>query len=143
MKFVVLDRESVEQGILLRSSYIVISIRDPEKRKVQVPKQSGLRDVLHLAFHDAEPASNMALPENITLMTAGQASQVWEFVRKWEGEIGTVVVNCEQGASRSPAVAAALCRVYGGDEMCFFREYRPNLHVYRLMLESQQGDEGE
>lgn len=136
MEFVVQDRESVERGILVRSSYIVISIRDPDKRKVRVPKQPGLRGVRHLAFHDAEPAGNRALPENITLMTDDQARQVWEFVKKWEKQVGTIVIHCEQGMSRSPAVAAALCKRFGGDESRFFKEYQPNLYVYRLVLEA-------
>jgi len=136
MKFIVRDRESVEQGILVRSSYILISIRDPDKRKVRVRKQSGLRGVLHLAFHDAEPAGNMAVPENITLMTEKHARRVWSFVKKWEKQVGTVVVQCEQGMSRSPAVAAALCKRLGGDESRFFKRYQPNHHVYRLMVEA-------
>lgn len=136
MEFIVGDRELVERGILVRSSYIVISIRDPDKRKVRVPKQSGLRDVLRLAFHDAEPAGNMALPENITLMTDDHAGQIWSFVKKWEKEIGTIVIHCEQGMSRSPAVAAALCKRFGGDDSNFFKEYQPNLYVYRLLLDA-------
>jgi predicted protein tyrosine phosphatase len=136
MEFIVRDRQSVEQGILVRSSYILISIRDPDKRKVRAPKQSGLRDILHLAFHDAEPAGNMALPDNITLMTEKHARQVWSFVKKWEKRIGAVVVQCEQGMSRSPAVAAALCKRLGGDESRFFKRYQPNLYVCRLMVEA-------
>jgi predicted protein tyrosine phosphatase len=123
------------RGILVRSSYILISIRDPDKRKVRVPKQLGLRDVLHLAFHDAELADNMTLPEDITLMTEKHARQVWSFVKKWENEVGTVVVHCEQGMSRSPAIAAALCKRLGGDESRYFKHYQPNQHVYRLMLD--------
>ncbi len=140
MEFIVRDRELVEAGITVRSSYVLISIRDPDKRKVRIPKQVGRRDVLRLAFHDAEPADNFALPENITLMTEDHARLVWSFVTKWEKEVGTVVVHCEQGMSRSPAVAAALCRGMGGDESWFFKEYVPNRYVYRLMLDRQFGD---
>ena len=55
---------------------------DPEKRKAKIPKQSGLRDVLYLAFHDAEPTANMTVPPDIMLMTSDQAKQIWSFVRK-------------------------------------------------------------
>jgi predicted protein tyrosine phosphatase len=99
--------------------------------------QSGLRDVLYLAFDDAEPTTNLTLPPDITLMTAEQAKEIWQFVRQWEAKVGAVVVHCEQGMSRSPAVAAALCKSYGGDEACFFRGYLPNRYVYRLMLSSR------
>ena len=140
MEFIVRDRESVEQGILVRSSYILISIRDPERQTVRVPKQSGLRDVLYLAFHDVDPADDPALPEDITLMTDEDARRIWSFVKKWEKKIGTVVVHCEQGMSRSPAVAAALCKRRGGDESRFFKRYQPNLYVYRLMLDCPLGE---
>lgn len=134
MKFVVTDRRSIEHGILIHSAYVVISIRDPNKRKVRVRRQSGLREVLHLAFHDAEPVKSMPTPPRIKLMTEAQAKQIWEFVRRQPGEIGTIVVHCEQGASRSPAVAAALCRGSGGDDRHFFRMYAPNAYVYQLIL---------
>ena len=136
MEFIVRDRQSVERGILVRSSYILISIRDPERQKVRVPKQSGLRDVLYLAFHDVDPAGDTALREDITLMTDEDARRIWSFVKKWEKKIGTVVVHCEQGMSRSPAVAAALCKRLGGDDSRFFKQYKPNQYVYRLMLDS-------
>ena len=137
MEFLVRDRDSIEHGILVRSSYVVISIRDPDKRRAHIPKHSGLRDVLHLAFHDAEPSAGMTLPDDVVLMSSEQAKQIWQFVRRWEGEVGAVVVHCEQGMSRSPAVAAALCRAYGGDETPFFREFQPNRFVYRLMVGCQ------
>ena len=134
MQFIVSDRASIEEGILVRSSYVLISIRDPDSRIVRVPKQPGLRDVLQLAFHDAEPASSMTLPKSVTLMTEEQVIQIWSFVEKWKNEVGTIVVHCEQGMSRSPAVAAALCKRLGGDESKFFEAYQPNSFVYEIML---------
>jgi len=136
MKFIVTDRESIEGGILIRSAYVVISIRDPNKRKVRVLKQPGVRDVLYMAFHDAEPVKSMPMPPRIKLMTETQAKEIWDFVRRHDKQVETVVVHCEQGASRSPAVAAALCRGFGSDDSRFFRRYRPNSYVYLLMLKS-------
>ena len=133
MEFIVADRESIEHGILVRTSYIVISIRDPDRHKARIPRQSGLKGVLYLAFHDAEPSPNLKLPDDIVLMSEDQARQVWDVVRKWEGQVGTVVTQCEQGMSRSPAIAAALCRAYGGDWQSFFREYQPNRFVFDTM----------
>jgi len=134
MHFTVSDRASIEAGILVKSSYIVISIHDPDKRKARIPKQSGLRDVLYLAFNDAEPSESLALPAEIVLMSEAQAREAWAFVQKWAGQVGAVIVHCEQGMSRSPAVAAALCSAFGGDERRFFKEYQPNQYVYQLML---------
>jgi predicted protein tyrosine phosphatase len=134
MDFVIRSRGSIERDTPEQSSYIIISIRDPEKQEVTIRPEAGLRGVLYLAFHDADPASDMALPNDKSLMTIEHANQIWQFVQKWLGKIDAVVVHCEQGISRSPAVAAALCKHYGGDETYFFRQYRPNRFVYELML---------
>jgi len=134
MEFIVSDRESVEQGTLVRSEFIVISIRDPEKPKARIPKQSSLRGVLYLAFDDAEPTPNRKLPEFIKPMTPAQAQKVIRFFEKYEAKVGAVVVHCEAGMSRSPAVAAGLCKRSGGDDSEFFKFYMPNRYVYRLVL---------
>jgi predicted protein tyrosine phosphatase len=141
MNIVVTDRDSIERGILVRSSYVVISIHDPDKTSARIPKQSGLRDILALAFHDAEPTEGMRLPENIAVMSEQQARQICEFVRKWNGKIGAVVVHCEQGMSRSPAVAAAVARCLGLDERCFRRDYQPNEFVYRLVVRAWSAED--
>lgn len=137
MKFLVTDREGIEEGVRVRSAYVVISIHDPDRPRAKVRKQSGLRDVLYLAFHDAEPVASSVLPADITLMTADHARQIWQFVEQHKGTVGTVVVHCEQGMSRSPAVAAALCRAFDGDEQRFFLEYQPNRYVYDLVTASE------
>ena len=136
MKFIVTDREGIEAGIVVRSAYVVISIHDPGKCPAKVRKQGGLRDVLVLAFHDAEPGEGTLPPPGIRLMTADQAQEIRRFVERHKDDVGAVVVHCEQGVSRSPAVAAALCKLMGGDDGRFWREYQPNPHVYRLVLEA-------
>ena len=142
MDFIITDRETIEAGLLVRSSYVVISIHDPDKPKPKVRKQGGLRDVLFLAFHDAEPTEKMKLPSDIKLMTPGQAKKIQQFIKKNKADVGAVVVHCEQGMSRSPAVAAALCKALGGDGARFWREYQPNRYVYRLVLEAAEGKAG-
>jgi predicted protein tyrosine phosphatase len=134
MKFIVTDRESIQGGLLVGRPYIVISICDPGRRKAAVPRQAGFRGVLRVAFHDAEPTANFRLPTSIRLMTPRQADQIRRFVQQHGDEVKAIVVHCEQGMSRSPAVAAALCRAMGGDDSRFFRDYMPNKHVFQLML---------
>src|SRR5947209_4967260 len=136
LRFIVTDRSGIEAGVLVKSSYIVISIHDTYSPPAKVKKQSGLRALLQLAFDDAEPTSSADLKGTFTLMTAGQANQIWAFLQKHQNDVGAVVVHCEAGVSRSPAVAAALCKGLGGNDRQFFRRYQPNMHVYRLMLEA-------
>jgi len=136
MKFQVTDRSGIEAGVLVRSSYIVVSIHDTYSPPAKVKKQSGLRGLLQLAFDDAEPTRSTELAGTFTLMTCQQADEIWKFVEQHKDDAGAVIVHCEAGVSRSPAVAAALCKGMGGNDRQFFRKYQPNMYVYRLMLEA-------
>jgi predicted protein tyrosine phosphatase len=133
MKIHVTDRESIERGIRVRSSYVVISIRDPEKPKAKVRKQSGLRAILYVAFHDAEPATGMTLPPGIVLMTRDHAIEIWKFVEKWKDRVGAIVVHCEQGMSRSPAVALAICDSYKFKTADIRKKSQPNMFVSAIL----------
>jgi len=130
MDFIPVSREEIERGIIVRTAYVVVSISDPGTRRPRIKRPAGFRDVLYLQFHDAVPMSGFTQPDDIVLMTSDQARQIWDFVLSYEGRVETVVVHCEQGMSRSPAVAAALADYFGGQ---FFLEYQPNEYVYELM----------
>ncbi|MEI7835314.1 MAG: hypothetical protein WCK05_02770 [Planctomycetota bacterium] len=136
MKFLVASRDEAVCGVLVREPYVVISISDPGSRQPKV-KISGLcREVLHLRFHDAEPTEGFELPSTIRLMTPADALVTWNLIRRWQEEIETVLVHCHAGMSRSPAVAAAICRALGQNDSRFFREYQPNMYVYGLILQA-------
>ena len=134
MQFVVAGRRDIESGIPIRTAYVVISITDPGSRPARIPRSAGFRDVLRLQFHDAIPLRSFSLPPEVVLMNEDHARAIWQFVRKWRETVETIVVHCEQGMSRSPAVAAAICRALGGDDGWFFREYLPNQYVYDLLV---------
>jgi len=130
------SRRDVETRPLVRVPHVLISIRDPGTRRPRLLKHSLRRDTLFLAFHDAEPAEIFALPPNIKLMTPTQAAEIWAFVLKNIGKIDAVVVNCEQGMSRSPAVAAGLLMGLGLDATRLMETYQPNAYILRLMLDA-------
>jgi predicted protein tyrosine phosphatase len=119
--------------MLVKTTYVVISITDPDKRKARIPRQSGLRGELLLSFHDAQPTKGMKLPMHIKLMTEDAARQIWAFVEKHKSDAATIVVHCEQGTARSPAVAAAIAKRLGLAEDRFWTDHRPNRYVYDLM----------
>lgn len=137
MEILVTDRESIEAGIAVRTRYVVISIHSSRSKKPKVRRQAGLKDVLFVRFDDAEPSTLMELPQSIKLMTAAHAKAIWSFVSQHEKAIGTIVVHCEQGMSRSPAVAAAIARRLGMDETRFWNEHQPNQYVYEMMVKEQ------
>lgn len=50
--------------------------------------------------------------------------------------IQQIIVHCDAGYSRSPAIAAAIAKAFGMDDEEYFSggRYCPNRHVYRTML---------
>lgn len=136
MNVFVTDRKSIERGFLVRSSYALISIRDPDKAKARIPKTAGLRATLHLAFHDSEPSEELELPAEIVIPTEEHAREIWHFVDEHKDNVGAFVVHCHQGMSRSPAVAAAIAVYLGLDDHRFWEEHSPNQYVHELMLKT-------
>ena len=143
MEFHVTDRNGIERGVLVRCAYVVISIHDPEREKPRVKNQAGLRAVLQLAFHDAEPSVPRGSDTKVALMSEEQARQIWRFVDQHRDEVGAIVIHCESGVSRSSAVAAALCASLGGDDGAFFTRFQPNAYVYRLIRDAAKGQVAE
>jgi predicted protein tyrosine phosphatase len=72
------------------------------------------------------------------LFSLDQARQIWTFVERHQGDVQRVLVHCDMGISRSPAVAAALALVLNGngDKFLLADQYVPNTLVYRLLLET-------
>ena len=136
MEILVTDREGIERGLVVRSAYVVISIHDPTKPPARVRPQMGLRGVLTLAFHDAEPLLGGELPVEIKLMAPEQADALWAFLGQHRAQVGALVVHCEGGVSRSPAVAAAVAEAWDLDGRRFWQDYTPNHHVYHTVLDA-------
>ena len=140
MEVHVFSRAEIETGIGIKSAYVLVSIRDPGTRQAKVKRQSGLRDVLFLSFHDAEPSANFDLPPETKPITPAQADQIRAFVRKHQSTVGAIVVHCEQGMSRSPAVAAAISDALGLDSRRFWQLYTPNAYIYHAVADAFDRD---
>lgn len=125
--------------------HIVISIRSPDGEIATLPENEKRKGVLRLAFHDVDEdgddiASRWLRRAGIApeLMSKGQADEIREFVRE-NDDVEVVICNCEAGISRSAGVAAALAKTYNGDDGRYFKQYHPNMHVYRSVLNAMQG----
>jgi|694.fasta_scaffold08002_4 predicted protein tyrosine phosphatase len=88
-------------------------------------------DVLRLCFLDR----NFEDPNNFTDL---QANQIIDFTYEVLPKIECLLVHCEFGASRSPAVAAALAVSLWGPntDRVYFKKYTPNTYVYNKILEA-------
>lgn len=131
------SRRDVERRLLVRVPHILVSIRDYGSPKPRLHYHGLRRDTLFLEFDDAEPVANFALPPDVRLMTRADAEVIWSFVLRHRSEIEAVVVHCEQGMSRSPAVAAGLLKGLGQSPEHILSEYQPNAYVLRLVLEAK------
>lgn len=136
MEFIVVSRKRIEAGVGLSVPHLIVSIRDPGDPPPSIPPNPQCRGILALEFHDAEPSRGYRVSLDRQLFTLKQAEQVWSFIRQHTANITATIIHCEKGLSRSPAIAAALCKVMGGDEQVFFEQYEPNRHVFRTMLKT-------
>lgn len=112
--------------------YLVISIANPSMPHPTLLEAPHRLGVLRLAFDDIEPSKGM--PGGKQPMDEGHAREIRQFVEA-HPEAELIVVHCDAGMCRSPAVAAALWRWMEGNRGPFFDLFRPNEHVYRTLMD--------
>jgi predicted protein tyrosine phosphatase len=116
------------------SPWACISIATTEDAFIRVRKKRR-RGLLQIAFADADKP----LPGWI-LFDTDHAHDILDFVTNHWKRIDTLMIHCEQGRSRSAAVAAAVAWLKFGDESQFFEEpFVPNHFIYRTLLEVAKG----
>ena len=98
-------------------------------------------DALQLAFWDiANPeSSDISDLRKKNCFNKEQAKQILDFVKNNESKIETLLVHCEAGISRSPAIAAAISKILWNDDEMYFLKYMPNSFVYKMILEEHFG----
>jgi hypothetical protein len=112
--------------------YIVISITTPKLPEAKLAESVHRQGVLRLQFDDTGDYGQ-PLRESV-LFSKVHAVAILSFIEAHREEIVHVIVHCEAGASRSPAVAAVICRLWGGDDRHFFADFSPNRYVYKQFL---------
>ena len=98
---------------------------------VRENKLSQLNSRLILSFDDI-PQSNQLTSFNKTL-----AKDIHSFVDNLPADMDILYVCCDSGESRSSAMAAAIMRYFGEDDMQIWKNphYHPNPLVYNLLCE--------
>ena len=148
MKYIVLSRAKMEQ-LAPTEPHIFISISTPWKKDgestfsiehAQLHVSGLTRGVLQMGFVDvgdmnaATEADVLSREPDLPIFTEGDAGTILDFVRPFLGTDLLCCVHCDAGWSRSPAVAAALTRIEGGDDSAWFRDRFPNGRVYREII---------
>ena len=146
MEFFVYSRQGVEAVPPFDVPHVFISITTPGDRKglAKLPESAMTLGVLRLSFHDLDLIADDVLKameedegEKYTLFGDSDADKIVEFITKHRGQLGAVIVHCDAGVSRSPAVAASIAKTFGkSDDSFFFKRYHPNRRVYRGVLDS-------
>lgn len=119
-------------------SWAMISIATHEDTWPEYDEKN-CKKVLRLAFNDAD-FKNSDNPNNEgttedQLFDKKRANLILDFIN--EVEVDMLVVHCEAGVSRSPAIAAVIAKILFNDDSKFFKApYTPNMHVYRVLLDT-------
>lgn len=140
MKVVVLSRSQAER-YTQKSPWVHLSIADPFSRVLR-PRRACPRkvDILRWQFLDATPEEIENDPRDEIapfLFGADQAERIVAFLDKHKHAAVDVVVNCEAGISRSPAVANFVLEYLGLEQVPFGppRHY-PNPYVLEVLREA-------
>ena len=102
-----------------------------------VLSEGNRRGLLQFVFADTvEPGE----PDSFTECLA---VEILDFAQRMWGRVDVFLIHCEVGLSRSPAVAAALSRIYYyyyyyNDDGPWFEFDFPNRLAYRLLIETRQ-----
>lgn len=138
LDFLVLGREEIKD-FSYEKPYLVISVADPESSDAEMIRSDYLTDVLRLKFDDVgKPFRFQFEKSSDILMTSEQANQILEFVKIYLSEVKLIVCQCEQGVSRSAAIAAALSRILQNEDEYFLKNYLANKFVYELLVQSAE-----
>jgi len=135
MFFKVINRDEAESinGIPLVDPYVMISISCP-KDPANIPNRESCKDILRLEFDDVDVSVHLTGDRKIQYFNQEYAREILSFYRKYKDNIKYMIIHCDAGISRSPAVAAALSKIESGYDNDWFERYLPNRRVYSLLL---------
>jgi len=150
MKIVILSKLSAEEIVPnLTISHAVISITAPDnKRPAKFELNEYLKAVLYLKFYDIDFSDGNMTPIRAAIMdkyghgkfTDAQAKEVVDFVLESKDLVHTIICHCDAGISRSAGMGAAISLILNGSDKEIFNngQYRPNIDVYRKVLNEAQ-----
>ena len=109
-------------------SWAAISITSG--REHPVLSEANRVGLLRLVFDD------ITQPGTPQSFTPALAAEILNFVASVWDKAEMLLIHCDVGLSRSPAVAAALSRIYYGDDGQWLALDFPNHLVYKLLVET-------
>ena len=134
MKLQVLNRGTAEV-IKFQVPHIFISIYSTGSEPANITPNKFTKAILSIHFDDVEED----IVDKGTIypaITEDQAKEIWSYVDLAElAEVELIIIHCDAGTCRSPAIAAAIDLVINGSDTKWFQPpYLPNKKVYKTML---------
>lgn len=113
---------------------VIVSINDVADELNRFHNNHNILSVCSLSFDDVEG-------NGVNPMTREDADKIIQFIDQYINDVDEIIVHCGAGVSRSAGVCAALMMILTGADSAIFNDgrYRPNMHCYRLVLESYFG----
>lgn len=151
MKLLVRNRREAEESNEIHAPHIIVSIFTPGDEPPVVAQNECTKQVLQFAFDDLDREPAIATHRALgcpVLFGDEEAKEIAEKVEFWrKNGVNFVICHCDAGVSRSAGTAAAIAKYYNDDDGEFFncprgiyvgadRAYRPNMLVYRKLLEA-------
>lgn len=133
LSFFVYSRGAIEAISPHDDPHVIVSITSSPDDRARLPEGPSTAGVLRLSFADRDAADPARPAERV--FDAADARSIWNFLLPLRPRWTHLVVHCDAGQCRSPAVAAAVASALGADDEPFFRRYRPNMRVYRTLLD--------
>lgn len=147
-KILVYSRPAIEAIEPPTESHVVISINCPGEPPANIRKNHSQLDRVNLFFWDIDQIPESGVVHDYGSDTAfsgiidedlcqlRDAQTIIDMIEA-HPEVDQILVHCTAGRSRSAAVAAALHKILNGSDEPIFGNayYRPNMRVYRMILE--------
>lgn len=125
----------MEQAIPTDKPWAVISICE-KGNFPEIPTNDSMMGRLNLQFHDVDYFKNGEREDDRILFDVAEADRILDFYWAHRERNCTVMyIHCLAGMCRSAAVAAALAKMQDNDDHIWFATKRPNMRVYRTILE--------
>lgn len=123
------DTENIDEPTL------IISISSTDDKLPLIMNEAGNENIRHIEYLQFDDIDTVESIHGLKPMSDEDAGRVVDALLQYVDEISQIIVHCDAGYSRSPAVAAALAKAIGESYEEFFgRDYCVNNHVYTTLL---------
>ncbi len=127
-------------GFSGNKNFAVLSIQEypTDMMGIQYKCGGNCKGALNVWFSDITDKDRERQGTYIKLITEEDAEEIYKFVMNIKDkDIDQLIIHCNMGVSRSPAVAAAISKALtGSDDEFFGGKFIPNMVVYYTVLKA-------